>query len=144
MHGGWEDKIQKESSNFREAHNLILGVEEALRNGELKEGTELFVFTDNKVAESSFNSGSGKSKLLHELVKRLRKCMMLGKLIVHFVWIAGRRMIAQGTDSLSRGDVTSGVMRGEDFLDFIPLNKIAFQRLDVLRPWLLDALPKEG
>ena len=88
-------------------------------------------------------SGSSKSKLLHDLVLRLRRAMMYGRLFVHFVWIAGKRMIAQGTDSLSRGDLTSGVMRGEAFLSFIPLNLPAFQRSDVMRPWLMDALEQK-
>jgi hypothetical protein len=32
-------------------------------------------------------------------------------------------MIEQGTDGLSRGDLFTGVMAGEDFLDYIPLDK---------------------
>jgi hypothetical protein len=53
---------------------------------------------------------------------------MEGELIVHFVWIAGKRMIAQGTDGLSRGDLSSVVMAGEDFLKYLPLNEMAFDR----------------
>ena len=37
---------------------------------------EFFLFTDNSTAENSFYRGSSKSKLLHELVLRLRKLEM--------------------------------------------------------------------
>jgi hypothetical protein len=57
---------------------------------------------------------------------------MEGELIIHFVWIAGKRMIAQGTDGLSRGELSSGGMMGEDFLKYLPLNETAFER----EPWL--------
>jgi hypothetical protein len=38
-----------------------------------------------------------------------------GFIFIQFVWIAGTRMIWQGTDGLSRGDLTAGVMAGEHF-----------------------------
>ena len=72
--------------------------------------------------------GSSKSKLLHNMVLDLRKMAMVGELIVHFVWISGERMIKQGTDGLSRGDFTSGIMAGEDFLKFLPLHESATER----------------
>jgi hypothetical protein len=53
---------------------------------------------------------------------------MEGELIIHFVWTAGKRMIAQGTDGLSRGELSSGVMAGEDFLKYLPLNETTFER----------------
>ena len=68
------------------------------------------------------------SPYLHAIVLELRKIEMEGLLIIHFVWFSGKRMIAQGTDGLSRGDLTSGVMAGQDFLRFIPLNETAFER----------------
>ena len=38
------------------------------------------------------------------------------------------RMIEQGTDGLSRGDLLEGVMKGQSMLDFIPLNESAIER----------------
>ena len=42
-------------------------------------------------------------------------------------------MISQGTDGLSRGELATGVMQGEKFLDFLPLNESALQRHPTLK-----------
>ncbi len=86
------------------------------------------MFTDNFVAERAFHNGSAKSRLLLELVVRLRKLEIDGFILIRFIWITGTRMIWQGTDGLSRGDLTAGVMAGEHFLKHVPLNKTDFQR----------------
>ena len=44
--------------------------------------------------------------------------------------------LGRGTDGLSRGDFSSGVMAGEKFLKFLPLYKSAFER----QPGLKDKL----
>jgi hypothetical protein len=44
------------------------------------------------------------------MILELRKMEMEGQFIIHLIWIAGKRMIAQGSDGLSRGDFSSGVM----------------------------------
>ena len=62
---------------------------------------------------------------------------------VNMVWIAGTRMIAHGTDGLSRGDLTSGVMAGDSFLSHIPLDHEAFARSMTLLEWLENALPRK-
>jgi hypothetical protein len=52
---------------------------------------------------------------------------MDGSLFIVVVWVAGTRMIAQGSDGLSRGDFFNGVLAGKDFLSFIPLDKGALE-----------------
>lgn len=141
--GSWDGQLTSQSSNFREGYNLVLRLEELLKAGKVKRGTELWLFTDNSVSESAFNKGSSKSKLLHELCARVRKAEMAFSLQVQVVWIAGTRMISQGTDGLSRGDLTSGVMAGDEFLSHIPLNRGAFERSACLKEWLELALPKQ-
>ena len=141
--GSWNHEVSECSSNFREGYNLVLRLESLLLEGAICRGTELWVFTDNAVAESSFNKGASKSKLLHELCVRLRKAEMTHSLHVNMVWIAGTRMIAQGTDGLSRGDLTSGVMAGDSFLSHIPLDLEAFARSPALEEWLASGLPRE-
>ena len=66
---------------------------------------------------------------------------MAGKLIIHFIWIAGTRMIAQGTDGLSRGEFSSGVMAGGPFLKFLPLNETALERVPHLKTIMNGWLP---
>ena len=53
-------------------------------------------------------------------------------------------MIHQGTDGLSRGDKTSGVMAGETMLSFVPLHLSAFDRSSDIQEWLRSVLDLEG
>jgi hypothetical protein len=140
--GKWmEDVTDNESSNFREAANLVIRLKRMLKSGELKKGTEVFVFTDNQVAESTYFRGSAKNSKLHQLILGLRKLEMEGQLIIHFVWMAGTRMIEQGSDGLSRSEFSSGVMTGEDFLKYLPLNETAFERQPHLKSMMKGWLP---
>jgi hypothetical protein len=142
--GAWDVETSKESSNFREAYNLVLRVEHMVARGELMEGLELFVFTDNFVSGRAFYNGSSKSKRLHALVMRLRKLEMEGNIVVHMVWFAGTRMKEQGTDGLSIGDLTGGVMVGNRFLKHIPLNKTVLERAPEFKKEFEKGLPGKG
>jgi hypothetical protein len=95
------------------------------------------------VPEQAIYHGSTKSRLLHELIVRLHKLQMDGFICICFIWIAGTRMIWQGTDGLSWGDLTAGVMAGEHFLKYVPLNKTTFQGPTLLQEWISGALPGE-
>ena len=99
-----------------------------MQEGAIEPGTEVFVITDNAVAESTFFKGSSKSSLLHDMIVNLRRLEMEGQLIVHFNWVSGVRMQAQGTDGLSRGELGTGVMQGIPFCSFLPFNETALQR----------------
>jgi hypothetical protein len=52
---------------------------------------------------------------------------MTAGLVLHVIHCAGTRMIAQGMDGLSWGDLLKGVMKGDDFLSFIPLHQSALE-----------------
>ena len=118
------------------------------------EGAEVFIFTDNTVAEAAFFKGNSPSRALFELIIRLRKIEMSECTKLWVTHIAGKRMIAQGTDGLSRGNLIEEVMSGLSMrMVFVPLNESALQRShnDVL-PWCrswtdqadLEALEPEG
>lgn len=96
----WDDMTSAQSSNFRELKNLTETLELMSRNGELQ-GTEWFMFTDNTMAESAYAKGSSSSKLLFELILRLQKLEMESGYKIHVSHVAGTRMTAQGSDSLS-------------------------------------------
>jgi hypothetical protein len=100
-HGQWTASYSDESSNFRELANLVLAIEEAYAKG-LLSNSELFVFTDNSAAEGAFYKGTSPSRRLFDLVLRLRALQMNGQLALHVIHVAGKRMIAQGTDALSQ------------------------------------------
>ena len=100
--GIWGKDAEDRSSNYRELRNLVETVEEEALDGYLT-GGEFWLFTDNTTAKGCFFRGGSSSKLLHELVLRLRKVELDHNLTLHVVHVAGTRMIAQGTDGLSRG-----------------------------------------
>jgi hypothetical protein len=101
FYGLWNSKAARNSSNWREFYNQVLGVERGIDSRKIPEGTEIFLFTDNFVTERAFHWGTSKSKTLFELVLRLHKLEMQGKLFIHLIWVAGTRMIEQGTDGAS-------------------------------------------
>ena len=45
-------------------------------------------------------------------------------------------MIKKLADILSRGDVTTGAMKGDPIASFIPLNQLPLVRNEKLRTWL--------
>jgi hypothetical protein len=127
--------MREESSNFRELRNLVEMIESLVSKGTLA-GHELFMFTDNSTAESAFFKGTSSSEKLFDLVLRLRKIEMEGKLFIHLIHVSGTRMISSGVDGLSRGDHNAGVMAGESMLSFVPLSQNAAERSAAVLPWV--------
>ena len=137
--GRWTGAVTEEkSSNFREAANLVIRLRRLIDADEISRGTEVFICTDNAVAESTYFKGSSKSSPLHNLIVELKRLEMEGWLIIHFIWIPGTRMIAHGTDGLSRGDTSSGVMGGTEFLSLLPLNESALDRQPTVKSDVLS------
>ena len=134
--GVWGEEGDGTSSNFRELRNLVETLESLGLEGKLA-GKEIFIFTDNMVSESVASAGSSSSEQLYDLVVRLVGCLgMRFRCSVHFIHVAGSRMIAQGSDGLSRGDLYEGVMSGKSLLSFIPLAESAVERSPALLPWV--------
>jgi hypothetical protein len=104
------------------------------------DGCELYIFTDNMTTEAAFWKGSSQSKKLFELVLRLRKLEMEHDMIIHVVYVSGRRMIKQGSDGLSRAAHSEGVMQGKPMVDYIPLHLDPLVREARLKPWLESLL----
>jgi hypothetical protein len=123
----WMEEWGAESSNFRELNNLINALESAQNDG-LLENTELFMFTDNSTTKSAVFKGTSASRILFELVLRLQNLQMHGQMILHVIHISGRRMIAQGMDGLSRGNLHEGVFKGGSFLEHSPSHLNAVER----------------
>jgi hypothetical protein len=136
-HGVWGKDADDESSNFKELRNLVEALEEGAASGELH-NSEVFIFTDNSTAESVFYKGNTTGKRLFELVLRLRRLEMDGSCILNMIHVAGARMIQQGTDRLSRGLLSEGVMAGGNMLSFIPLNEGAMERSSKVLNWIRD------
>jgi hypothetical protein len=94
------------------------------------------MFTDNSTAEAAYSPGASSSRLLLELVLRLRKLELETGPCIHVIHVPGTRMINQGTDGLSRGDQNTGVMAGEAMLDFVPLAQNSLDRSPELQTWI--------
>jgi hypothetical protein len=95
------------------------------------------MFTDNSTVEACSIKGSSSSKLL-ELVVRLRSLTTVYGVKIHIFYVAGTRMIAQGTDGVSRGFLGEGIMSGELMLSFIPIHLSATDRSPSLLQWITD------
>jgi len=139
-HGFWGSDEEQRSSNYRELRNLVDTLQEGLTQGDLQ-GTEVFLFTDNGVAEAAFYKGNSDNRFLFQLILRLRQLEMSGQLCLHVIHVSGTRMVAQGTDGLSRLDYTSGVMAGYNMMTYIPLHLSALERAPQLLPWVHSWLP---
>ena len=60
---------------------------------------------------------------------------------LHLIHVAGTRMIFQGSDGLSRGNMSEGVMKGQSMLSFVPLHKSAIEVQSNLEGWIRSWLP---
>jgi len=140
--GTWTTEWAKESSNFREADNLVTKIETLVREGKIH-GQEVFLFTDNSTFEFTFYRGYSTSWKLSAIILRLYQAMRDGDLILHVIHVAGTRMKEWGVDGLSRGDLLEGMMSGLDPLLFIPLSEGANERSsgkveDWVRSWWME------
>ena len=133
--GMWNKEGVDTSSNYRELRNLVETLELMGQRGEL-EGYEMFLFTDNSVSESVAFKGNSSAELLFELVLRLHNLEMKFMCKINIIHVAGTRMIEQGTDGLSRGDMLEGVCRGDKMTSHIPLADTALERSSPLLDWI--------
>ncbi len=136
-HGKWAlfYSTENTSSNFRELRNTVDAIEVDHKKG-LLDGFELFFFTDNEVAERAYYKGTSSSQKLFDLVLRLRRIEMAGKMIIHVIHISGKRMIACGIDGLSRGDTTEGIAAGITMDNYVPLHKDCIERSPKVLDWV--------
>ena len=70
------------------------------------------------------------------MIFRLRIIELTGLTKLHVIHVAGARMIDQGTDGLSRGLLSEGVMVGKQMLDFVPLHLNALDHNSALLNWI--------
>ena len=134
--GVWETSEKEESSNWKEFANVVAALEDAAKERNL-EGAEVFMFTNNSTVEACAVKGTSTSpKLLALVVVKLRAMTTLYGLKLHIFHVSGTRMIAHGTDGVSRGYLALGVMAGEAMNDFIPIHLSATDRSLGLATWM--------
>ena len=140
QHGVWANYLSEASSNYRELRNLIESLRLDCESGKLKD-CQIFLFTDNWVAEACYHKGMSSSEALYTLILELQLLEMKYNLYISLIHVAGKRMIAQGTDGLSRGDLDAGVLIGDRMLNHIPLNFSAIERSTNLEAWVEKYMP---
>ena len=134
-YGQWPcSATEEESSNWRELNNIVVSIEGLGEAGKLV-GAEVFIATDNSTTESAHHKGYSSSPRLDELIVRLYELELTYQFTLFLFHVSGRRMIAQGTDGLSRGDKGTGSMQGVPLWKYLPLNESAFQRSPRLEEW---------
>ena len=135
--GTWGPELDDGSSNLREFTNLADTLEEMGRQGDLK-NMEVFLFTDNSTSEAAYFNGTSQSPELFKLILRIRCLEMHFGAHINVCHFAGKRMIAHGSDGLSRGNLNISVMAGKKMLDFVLIHKSCLDRCDLVKTWLLN------
>jgi hypothetical protein len=99
----------------------------------------IFFNIDNQTAEGSCFQGPTRSRALFELIVTVYKLQLHRDFPPYVVWIAGTKMIQQGTYGLSRGDdngpATSGVTLSGMFLLHLGACEINPRMLHWLEDW---------
>jgi hypothetical protein len=99
------------------------------------EGALIYPFTDNSTVEAAVYKGNSSSQKLFELVLRLKKLEMGTGTTLNVIHASGKRMMAQGTYGVSRGQMKEGVTAGEQMLSFVPIAKTALEMHPSLKEW---------
>jgi hypothetical protein len=76
------------------------------------------------------------SRSLFELIVMLYKLQMEFDFILHVIWIAGTRMIQQGTDGLSQGEENGLATCGLSLGGMVKLHLNAIKRSPALKDWI--------
>jgi hypothetical protein len=133
--GLWGADDEGESSNWKEVKNQVEALEQEATDGNLTNAMVYF-FTDNSTVESCLYKGNSSSRKLFKLMVRMRKLEMVHNAKIVVSHVSGKRMIKEGTDGVSRGQLREGVTVGESMLSFIPTNEDPLERAPKLRPWI--------
>jgi hypothetical protein len=103
----WCSEHDEKISNNREFRNLKDMVIDTAKLGSLT-GHEVFLGTDSQVANNVWHKGSSKVRNLYEIMLELHEAAIKFQFLLHFVHVAGTRMIEVGVDGLSRAELDVG------------------------------------
>eukprot|EP00957_Ditylum_brightwellii_P006428 488012-Ditylum_brightwellii.AAC.1 len=140
--GVWGSATSDCPSNFKELCNAADALEDEGKAGQLG-GVEVFLLGDNQVAEATFYRGSSTNQSLLAELLQLRKFKLKYSCQILLIHCAGTRMIAQGTNGVSRGNMAEGVMRGANMMQFVPLHLMASEASPTLHTWIQSWAPRE-
>ena len=135
--GTWGADSKSESSNWREFTNLVEDLEGEENSGDL-DNSWVILATDNATVKACMYKGNSSSPKLFDLIVRVHALEF--RTGAHFLitHVAGKRMIAQGTDGVSRGSLQEGVCLGEAMTAYCPWGERATERSGQLLEWIRD------
>ena len=73
--GNWAVRLKDETSNWKEASNLVVRIRSLAEEGRLDK-REVFLLTDNQVFEGTFFKGHSNSPKLNDIIFELRRIKM--------------------------------------------------------------------
>lgn len=133
--GVWGKDAEAATSNYRELRNIVEAVELEEKKGGLQNAL-IFFCTDNTVTEAGIYKGSSSNSVLNDLILRIKRVEMRTGCENFVCHVSGKRMIAQGTDGVSRGNLAEGVMAGLPMASFLPFHLSAPERSSGLEDWV--------
>jgi hypothetical protein len=133
--GLWGSDEEGESSNWKEFENQVESLEQEATDRKLADAMVYF-FTDNSTVESCLYKGNSSSVKLFLLMVRMQNLEVTHNAKILVLHVSGKRMIKEGTDGESRGQLREGVTAGEAILSFIPTNEDPLERATKLKAWI--------
>ena len=94
--------MENNSCNWKEFENVVETLELEGKEGNLT-GAKVFIATDNLTVESVVFKSNSASEKMFDLVVRLKKLELNYGCQISVTHVSGTRIIAQGTDGVSRG-----------------------------------------
>jgi hypothetical protein len=102
----------------------------------------VWLYTDNTVTKRAWYNGTSHDLALFELVLELKYEMLAGNFVLRVVHVAGTRMLGEGTDALSRGEIHAQDIMNK-YAHSVPLDRTALHRVPELRSRLEQTFGKE-
>jgi hypothetical protein len=130
----WCTEDSEKSSNNREMKNCYK-VHKREAKALWLTGREVWLCTDNEVAERAYYKGLSSSKDLFEIILKIRLLAIKFQFLLHLPQLSGTRMIQSGGDGLSRGEIILGQLQTpvEELMIF---HRSLFERMPSLLDWL--------
>ena len=142
--GLWKQEVTSMSSNWKELRTILNALRRERLTAQHEQRrtslwrTRIFHMTDNLVSECILTKGASHSPRLQQLLREIALELRLQQCDLVPIHVAGTRLIAQGTDGLSRGQMHAGIMDGnvEDVNAFNPLAQQPRPITQPLREWV--------
>ena len=144
--GTWKKSVVSMTSNWKELKSILialrrerLAAERERRPSSLRRA-RIYHMTDNMVSESVLARGTSTAPRLQQLLREIAYELVMQQCELLPVHVAGARLIAQGTDGLSRGQTAVGALSGAttDVRNFNPLHGSLPRLSPGLEAWARD------